>query len=630
MKRISQTVAAVLLLLAIGHPLSTVLAQGTAFTYQGQLNLNSGPAQGNYDFQFILFTTNQSGLPASAILTNAGVPVTNGLFITTMDFGGGVFTGTNYWLDISVRTNGNGVFSDLSPRQPITPTPYAITAANLSSVIANNTFGISNCTVAGGFQNEAFGQNSTISGGYQNIISPASINGTIAGGQSNSVISPNSTIGGGEYNSEGLDTYFATIAGGGYHTIGTNSSSTTISGGYSNSISNNTVDSVIGGGSFNHIGMNSPYSTIAGGRVGTIADNATAATIGGGYFNSSAGFATVGGGEGNNSSGVNSTVGGGFGNLSTGYASTVGGGYYNSSSNNYAIVSGGNQGVAGGYEATVAGGERNLALGGASVIGGGYHNVCLGNSATIAGGNVNTNSGDNATVGGGLANSSVVEGAMIGGGEWNSNGAFCGSIPGGYLNIAAGAYSFAAGQQAQANQIGTFVWSDDSSASPFSSTVANQFSVRAAGGVRFVTSGAGMTLDGLAVLTSSALNNLNAANLTSGTLPDARLSGNVALLNASLNTFAGDLSMAGGAAYHHLQLSGGNSLGYLYGSYPAFNDGIHMGYNYYADANGFPHVPDIGGGTSRITAGFSEIILAIGGVKAAHRRPSDWTRPPLA
>src|SRR6185312_9211293 len=125
--------------------------QGTAFTYQGQLNLNGAPANGNYDFQFILFNTNQFGFPAGPILTNANISVNNGLFTTALDFGS-VFTGSNYWLDVSVRTNGNGAFTDLSPRQPIAPAPYAMAAATLTSVVENNTIqgGLSSRTIGGG------------------------------------------------------------------------------------------------------------------------------------------------------------------------------------------------------------------------------------------------------------------------------------------------------------------------------------------------------------------------------------------------------------------------------------------------------------------------------------------------
>ena len=56
----------------------------------------------------------------------------------------------------------------------------------------------------------------------------------------------------------------------------------------------------------------------------------------------------------------------------------------------------------------------------------------------------------------------------------------------------------------KATHDGAFVWADSEDAA-FGSTTTNQFNVRANGGVRFVTTGAGMTLDGQAVLTGSPL-----------------------------------------------------------------------------------------------------------------------------
>src|SRR6202030_1926600 len=65
--------------------------------------------------------------------TNTATAGSNGLFTVTMDFGPGVFTGTNYWLDVAVRTNGGGAFTELTPRQPLTPTPYAIYAESMAA-----------------------------------------------------------------------------------------------------------------------------------------------------------------------------------------------------------------------------------------------------------------------------------------------------------------------------------------------------------------------------------------------------------------------------------------------------------------------------------------------------------------
>ena len=47
---------ALLALCALHSALSTAEAQGTAFTYQGQLQNNGSPANGNYDFEFSLYT----------------------------------------------------------------------------------------------------------------------------------------------------------------------------------------------------------------------------------------------------------------------------------------------------------------------------------------------------------------------------------------------------------------------------------------------------------------------------------------------------------------------------------------------------------------------------------------------
>ena len=68
-----------------------------------------------------------------------GVTVTNGLFITAIDFGDTPKSFAPVWLEIAVRTNGGmGGFAILSPRQQIMPVPfsfYALTASNLSGVL---------------------------------------------------------------------------------------------------------------------------------------------------------------------------------------------------------------------------------------------------------------------------------------------------------------------------------------------------------------------------------------------------------------------------------------------------------------------------------------------------------------
>src|SRR5215469_6750686 len=81
-------------------------AQGTAFTYQGRLNDNGGPANGTYDFRFRLAVDPLANNYIGSSYSTNGLPVANGLFSATMDFGPGIFTGSNYWLEVDVRTNG--------------------------------------------------------------------------------------------------------------------------------------------------------------------------------------------------------------------------------------------------------------------------------------------------------------------------------------------------------------------------------------------------------------------------------------------------------------------------------------------------------------------------------------------
>jgi hypothetical protein len=119
-------------------------AQGTAFTYQGRLNSGANPANGLYDLQFGIFDAVTNGNQQGSYVTTNATGVSNGLFTVTLDFGPGIFTGPARWLEIGVRTNGNGAFATLNPRQPLTSTPYSIQAANAesaNSVAAGNITG---------------------------------------------------------------------------------------------------------------------------------------------------------------------------------------------------------------------------------------------------------------------------------------------------------------------------------------------------------------------------------------------------------------------------------------------------------------------------------------------------------
>jgi hypothetical protein len=114
---------------------AVLLAQSAPFTYQGRLTDHAQPANGNYDLTFRLTDAQVAG-NALGTLTNALVPVTNGLFTVTLDFGAAPFDGSALWLEIGVRTNSStAAYTILQPRQPLSATPYA-TFASVAGAIA--------------------------------------------------------------------------------------------------------------------------------------------------------------------------------------------------------------------------------------------------------------------------------------------------------------------------------------------------------------------------------------------------------------------------------------------------------------------------------------------------------------
>jgi hypothetical protein len=110
-------------------------AQSTAFTYQGKLNDGPGLATGNYDFTFSLFDSDKGVGLVGSTSTNLAVQVVGGAFSVVLDFGAN-FPGADRWLQIGVRTNDNGDFTILSPRQRLTSVPYAITAGSFSGALS--------------------------------------------------------------------------------------------------------------------------------------------------------------------------------------------------------------------------------------------------------------------------------------------------------------------------------------------------------------------------------------------------------------------------------------------------------------------------------------------------------------
>ena len=133
--KLTQLAVTALLFSTLNFQLSTVLAQGTALTYQGRLTDGGPNANGAYDFTFQLFDAASGGTSQSAVLATNAVSLSDGLFTVTLDFGAAPFSaGAARWLEIKVRTNGAGAFGTIIPRQQVTATPYAIVAGNAVAV----------------------------------------------------------------------------------------------------------------------------------------------------------------------------------------------------------------------------------------------------------------------------------------------------------------------------------------------------------------------------------------------------------------------------------------------------------------------------------------------------------------
>jgi hypothetical protein len=116
--------------------------QGSTMSYRGRLTAAGALANGPHDMEFKLFATINVAVGAQQGATQSlpAVPVTNGVFVVSLDFGAAVFDGSPRFLEIGVRPAGSASpYATLSPRQEVASIPYAIhslsagTAANLAN-----------------------------------------------------------------------------------------------------------------------------------------------------------------------------------------------------------------------------------------------------------------------------------------------------------------------------------------------------------------------------------------------------------------------------------------------------------------------------------------------------------------
>ena len=130
-----------------------MLAQSSAFNYQGRLNEAGNAAAGNYQFQFKLYDAAVGGSQVGSTLSDVTVAVNAGIFSTNLDFGAPALSGADRYLEISVRKTAGDAYTVLTPRQKIVSSPYASRAAvatsalNFSGTLAGDVSGTQGATV---------------------------------------------------------------------------------------------------------------------------------------------------------------------------------------------------------------------------------------------------------------------------------------------------------------------------------------------------------------------------------------------------------------------------------------------------------------------------------------------------
>jgi hypothetical protein len=247
----------------------------TRFTYQGYLEQDAVPVTAACDLQFGLFNALTAGTQIGTTLTQTAVTVNGGIFNVQLDFGVGVFNGEDRYLQIGARCpSGTGVYTTLSPRQPITSVPYAMALYGLR--VETNPF---SPNVIGGHTN--------------NNVTADVVGATISGGGSNYSLFTGLPFD----NTNRVTDNYGTVSGGLHNTAGNNDATrnnaeyATVGGGWDNT-AGGFSSTVIGGYNNRALG----WSSLIVGGVNNLANN-TYATIVGGFENRASGVHSFVAGE---------------------------------------------------------------------------------------------------------------------------------------------------------------------------------------------------------------------------------------------------------------------------------------------------------------------------------------------
>ncbi|MBI3195712.1 MAG: hypothetical protein HYZ34_14785 [Ignavibacteriae bacterium] len=525
-----KTFLSLLLLLVFFVPFTDISAQygiPKIISFQGMLTRNTGSpvTNGTYKIQFSIYSVETGGTPLwTTVEPHLAVKTKNGSFTTLL---GNVLPDalTNpaielpfneqYWLEMNVRARlsyGEPNAVKLYPRIRLTTSPYAFSAQELMGFDCIVT---GEWATAGGTINSTYADFSVIAGGTNHEITSDGINGTIGGGVNNRVENAQGTISGGLGNV--VSGEYGSVGGGEQNEV--RNSHSTITGGLENVITdelgfigggiNNRIQylvgtpdgaSTIGGGGDNLI-YGSAFSLIGGGSTNTLKSNSSAITGGvGNRVLEQSDNSIIGGGESNTIKSTRGVIAGGANNtidLSSA-RSFIGGGTTNTIISPLSTISGGSSNIINepttGHS-TIGGGYGNQIFEGYGVIGGGSANTIEATAlnGTIGGGDGNNMTGFVGTISGGEGNTSEGEASTISGGESNTATGDHSMIPGGLSNTTVGTFSLAAGRRAKSLHDGSFVWADHTDVD-FPSTGADQFLIRASGGVGIGTNSPTNTL----------------------------------------------------------------------------------------------------------------------------------------
>jgi hypothetical protein len=284
-----------------------------------------------------------------------------------VDFGAENIDGTNLWLEVNVRTNGNGQFTTLSPRNYLTATPYATRAASARDLsgtlpVSQLSGQLSGAQISDGSVNASKIDNTQVqlritgTAPAGQFITGVAANGsvTVSSDTTDWKLNGNNVVNGqflGSANNQPLELRvngaraFRLESGG---NLGPN----VIGGSSLNLVSNGIVSATIagGGGSVSIFGSTflrpnviaGDFGTIGGGALNSIGTNSSA-TVGGGYDNSALALeSTIGGGGGNTieSAASFATIGGGASNTNGGSYATITGGRLNTAAGDYSFAAG--------------------------------------------------------------------------------------------------------------------------------------------------------------------------------------------------------------------------------------------------------------------------------------------------